>query len=343
MKKFTKGCLWTALILVIVGFVITCVCGVLGGFRQLRQLEDADGILYNPGGVFWRGSRDVGEDWSRQGYTRLLEGEENAAFSVPGSRLDLEVADCNLYLEESEDDRIQLYVEGDELRYYYMIDGETLRIRNEGFLLWGNHSWSDDIHIRIPKGYRFEEIGLTLGEGICRAPALQAGEIILEIGAGVCEVTEMTADQADISVGAGQVNIEDMTVETTEIVAGAGQIDIGRLTAETAEAEVGVGQFSVEKILASRLLDLEVGMGSAEVGGTITGNLSLECDMGETQMHLTGSEDDHSYDVECGMGEVTIGSNGHGGFAAKRTWNDGKKSCFEVNCNMGNVTITFEE
>lgn len=343
MKKFTKGCLWTALILVIVGLVMICVCGVLGGFRQLRQLEDADRILHNPGGIFWRGSRDVGEDWSKQGYTQLLAGEENAAFSVPSSRLDLDVADCNLYLEESEDDRIQLYVEGDELRYYWMTDGDTLCIRNEGFLLWGNHKLSDDIHIRIPKGYRFEKIELDLGAGVCRAPALQAGEILLEIGAGVCAVTEMTADQAYISVGAGQVNIEDMTVERAEIVAGAGQIDIGRLHAETAEAEVGAGRLSVEEISVSKLFDLEISMGSAEVGGTITGNLSLECDMGETQMHLTGSEDDHSYDVECGMGEVTIGSNGHGGFASKRSWNDGKNSCFEVNCNMGDVTITFEE
>ncbi len=343
MKKFTKGCLWTALILVIVGFVITCVCGVLGGFRQLSQLEDADRILRNPGGIFWRGSRDVGEDWSKQGYTQLLEGEENMAFSVPCSSLDLDVADCDLYLEESEDDRIQFYVEGDDLRYYWMTDGETLRIRNEGFLSWGSHHLADAVHIRIPKGYRFEEIEMDLGEGICRAPAMQADEILLEIGAGVCEVTEMTADHADISVGAGQVSVEAMTVETAQIMAGAGQIDIGRLRAETAEAEVGAGRFTVEELSVSRLLDLEISMGSAEMGGSIMGNLSLECDMGETVMHLTGSEDDHSYDVECGMGEVTIGSNGHGGFASKRSWNDGKKSCFEVNCNMGDVTITFEE
>ena len=56
MKKFTKGCLITALVLFIVGLIICGVGGLLGGFRELSEM---DGI----GSIPFRYYRNVESDW----------------------------------------------------------------------------------------------------------------------------------------------------------------------------------------------------------------------------------------------------------------------------------------
>ena len=61
MKKFTKGCLMTALVLFFVGLTISLVCGLLGGFRQLTEM----GLSDFPFGLY----RDFAGDW-RIGFFR---------------------------------------------------------------------------------------------------------------------------------------------------------------------------------------------------------------------------------------------------------------------------------
>ena len=70
MKKFTKGCLMTALVLFLVGLILSVVCGLLGGFRQLNKMGISD----------WPVSyyRNVAGDW---GFGR---------FRSPNGILDLE-------------------------------------------------------------------------------------------------------------------------------------------------------------------------------------------------------------------------------------------------------------
>ena len=62
MKKFTKGCLMTALILFIIGLILSIVCGLLGGFRELRKM----GIVY---GIPFVWDWDDDNDW-RIGFFR---------------------------------------------------------------------------------------------------------------------------------------------------------------------------------------------------------------------------------------------------------------------------------
>ena len=51
MKKFTKGCLLTALILFILGCAICVVCGILGGFRQIES-GSLNGVMGIPFGFY---------------------------------------------------------------------------------------------------------------------------------------------------------------------------------------------------------------------------------------------------------------------------------------------------
>lgn len=332
MKKFTKGCLMTALILFLVGIVICGVCGFLGGFRQIREMNGIGGIPFgyhkNANGNWQLGfihsNGEIGKDWEKERYLAISEGQGNGISMNADAftELDIELADCSLYLEEAKDDQIRVYVEGDDLRYYWLADGSTLCLRNAGKKK--NHM-NDEVHMSIPADHTFRELEIDFGAGVLTATTpLSAQEMEMAIGAGVCEIMEVSADEADIMVGAGQLIVSDLGVRTAEVT-------------------VGAGELTIENIVSNDKLDLSIGMGTATVGGTILGDLSLDCGMGNVTMALTGSEDDHSYEVEVAMGDVKIGHHGHGGLAASRSWNSGKDSRFDIECDMGNVTISFEE
>ncbi len=334
MKKFTKGCLTTALILFLMGIVICIVCGFLGGFRQLAEMDGIGGIPFgyhiddagdwhfgfvrsvNSGGK-------IGKDWEKERYLRLSEGKENEVSLQADSctELDIEVTKCDLYLEESKDDQIRVYVTGDTLRYYWLMDGSTLCLRNAG--RWTNHA-DDKIYLCIPAGKMFKEVEIEFGAGILNAVPLQTQTASIDVGAGVCTLQGIAADDADLNVGAGQLVVENLSVKEADV-------------------SVGAGELNVQGMAVSDVMDLEMNMGTAALEGALDGDLSLECGMGNVTMHLAGSEDDHSYDVECGMGDVQVGHQSHGGFAASKSWNSGKGSQFDIDCNMGNVVITFEE
>ena len=46
MKKFTKGCLITALIIFVLGCLLCVIGGLLGGFRQLSNINNIKGIPF---------------------------------------------------------------------------------------------------------------------------------------------------------------------------------------------------------------------------------------------------------------------------------------------------------
>lgn len=362
MKKFTKGCLMTALVLFLVGLVLSVVCGLLGGFRQLSEmgLSDSSFGVYRDADGDWR----IGFPWS--GYTRneleeieeiedigdvqttkdtrqstrqaiekkLKElegkGEQLALTADTLGSLEIDVEDCNVVIWKSNDKNVWFWVDGSSNPPRYTIENEggrnRLCIENEAEHHIGH--WrkgpNDTVYLRLPEGCMLEECEIDMGAGYMDSIFLNAGQVKVNLGAGLVETDGFEGEQISIILGAGELLAD-------------------RITAGKADFEIGAGHLSIGELAVSGETDVEVSMGAAEIAGTLSGNLDMECDMGEIVMRLTGSEDDHSYDVECGMGNVTVGNYSHGGFASQKSWNTGKGSEFDINCNMGNVTVTFEE
>lgn len=364
MKKFTKGCLMTALVLFLVGLMLCVVCGVLGGFRQLAQMDGIGSIPFVCGrddSGHWRigffrspgygrddledigdidvGDIDVGDidvgDTEDAGELerrlRKLDGkqEELALTAETLGSLEIDLVMCNLLIQESADEHVWILVEGDTNRPEYAIENDGNRSRlcienDEEYNYYWRSKPKDYVYLWLPKGCALKECEIYMGAGYMKSISLNA-------------------DQSHISVGAGLMEIAGLAGKEIILSADAGELLAGRVTAENGVLQIGAGHLSVEELSVSRNADISVGVGQCEIAGTITGDLDLDCDMGETMMRLTGSEDDHSYDVECGMGEVNVGSRSHSGVAVERSWNSGKDSEFDVDCNMGTVTITFEE
>lgn len=370
MKKFTKGCLMTALVLFLVGLVLSVVCGLLGGFRQLSEMGGWSTIPFS-----WY--RDVDGDWRigflrSTGYDRnnlenikeiadiealediediedieeirasidremestlkRLEGdkEQLALTAETLGSLEIDVEDCNVLILESPDAYVWFLVDGNANRPYYTIENEhgrsELSIENEVEHHFGN--WrkgaNDTVYLWLPKGCALEECDIEMGAGFMGSIFINARQMKVNLGAGLIETDGFEADKVSLLVGAGEILAD-------------------RITAREADFEIGAGHLAIDELTVSGEVDLEVSMGLAEIAGTLPGDLDMECDMGEIVMRLTGSEDDHSYNVECGMGSVSVGSYSRSGFATVKSWNGGKNSKFDINCNMGNVTVTFED
>lgn len=364
MKKFTKGCLMTALVLFLVGLVLSVVCGLLGGFRQLSEMggwhtiplswyRDVAGD-WRIG--FWRSTgydrnnlenieeiedledlEDIGEiratiDREMESTLKRLEGnkEQLALTAETLGSLDIDVEDCNVLILESEDAHVWFLVDGNANRPYYTIENEhgksELSIENEVEHHLGN--WrkgaNDTVYLWLPKGCMLEECDIEMGAGFMGSIFIHARQMKVNLGAGLIEADGFETDELSLLVGAGELLAD-------------------RITAGKADIEIGAGHLGIDELTVSGETDVEVSMGLAEIGGTLSGDLDMECDMGQIVMCLTGSEDDHSYNVECGMGSVSVGSYSRSGFATVKSWNSEKNSKFDINCNMGNVTVTFED
>lgn len=331
MNKFMKGCLMTALVMLIIGCVISGVCWLLGGYRQLEGIRDLTAIPFvsfrGEGGHwsigFFDDESEFGKDWEKERYLRIKDGETASYLASSFKELDVELGACTLYLQESADDQIYIAVEGNSLRHYYLVDGSTLRLRNAGRTkkIAGT---SDKVYLSVPTDFQFKEADVTIGAGRLEGGALLAEDVSMDVGAGECSMQEISGREVSLNLGAGKIQTE-------------------RLEAEELTLNVGAGEYKLEGVSVTEDMSLKLGMGNAEINGEIKGNMSVDCGMGSVDMRLAGSEDDHAYDVDCNMGNVEVGRKKLTGFSGSREWNSGRDSVYEIECSMGNVTISFEE
>lgn len=345
MKKFTKGCLLTALILFILGCAICVVCGILGGFRQIAS-GSLNGVMGIPFGFyrqadggfqfgFFNYEQERGDDfWEKENWqkTDVNDTKQKLAVTTDTFRhLEVTVTDCNFIIEESEDENVWLSVKGDTSKTYYKIEKDTvgkdiLTIENAGYHRFGNwrNGPNDTIRLYLP--------------GDC-----DLDSICIEMGAGYMETIPLKGDILEVNVGAGVCEAQGFEAETMNLLVGAGQIRTDGLRAQTADLEIGVGEMIVQGLDVNKLMEVELGMGNAEISGKATGRIDADCSMGDLTMHLTGSEDDYGFEVDCDMGNVTVGSHHYSSLSSSRSWNSNGRNQMELDCDMGNLTIIFQE
>lgn len=344
MKKFTKGCLITALILFIIGCIICGVCGILGGFRQIAS-GTLNGIMGIPFGFyrqadggwefgFFDSDREKEEDafWEKENWQQV-DGKDKQKLNVTVDTLRelyLEVSDCNLVIEDSSDEYVWLLV-NDGSRVYYKTEKDTvnkdiLSVRNHRYHRIGN--WrdrpNDTITLYLPKDCDLQMVSVYMGAGYMESVALKGNMMEINVGAGICEAKGFEADTVNLLVGAGQIKAD-------------------RLKADTAIIEVGAGEMIVQDVAVKEHTEVELSLGNAEITGTMTGQIDAECNMGNLTMRFTGSEDDYEFDVDCDMGDAKIGSRHFSGVSISREWNSDRDNRLDIDCAMGNLEVSFED
>ena len=180
----------------------------------------------------------------------------------------------------------------------------------------------------------------------------------IEFGAGVFEV--YYADVENIVVKG--TNVDELSVkvknETLKIgFAGDMDADIDIDTVEdrrlvviiptgtqfeAVDMEIGASQAEIREINAEEL-NITVGAGQANVDQISVSKLDIEVGLGQVNIALNGVQEDYNYNIECGMGSVTVGTVSYGGFAAEQSvTNEGATKDINVECGMGEVIIQFK-
>lgn len=334
MKKFTKGCLITALILFVFGCAFWGICGYMGGFRQLDNLNISSNRFFSLGwngfrwGYVWNDDDFFDDDgWSNSaGTPNLVEVGDMVQTGYHASDItdiDIELGGSNLFIKESDDDYVHIANHSDANTVKYALKGGTLKLYyGKTVQHWiGIGKNNGNIVLYLPKGMTLRSIDIEMGAGNMESIALAADEIDMEIGAGNFIIEGLVSNELDISVGAGNA-------------------EIGSINAGNASMEVGAGEIVADDMTVKNL-DLECGMGNSTMTGTITGNADIECGLGNVTLMLSGDVADYNYQVECAMGNITIGKDEYGGIINERNINNGSSKNIDIECATGNIAIAF--
>lgn len=184
----------------------------------------------------------------------------------------------------------------------------------------------------------------------------------LEVDAGACSVViqpgddfVVTSDTQTCSVknDGGKLEVEsphlmsgeititvprDVTLRDLEVSIGAGSLTVTDVACEKGDFEVSAGEMKLENVTITRESSFEVGMGTLEFSGSLTGKTDVECGMGTVTLNAARPAD-FGYEIEVGGGTVTLDGTSYSALGGKYVENRGAATFFEIECGMGEVTV----
>lgn len=136
---------------------------------------------------------------------------------------------------------------------------------------------------------------------------------------------------------------EDVKLQELEIEMGAGTVYLNRdIETEKLSVEMGAGEFDSKNPVTAEEADLEIGTGSMTFADLSAKKISGECGLGELDLTMTGTQEDYNYDLECGVGNLDVGSDSYSGLGREKSIsNTGADRKLDLECGMGNVSVNF--
>ncbi len=312
MKKFTKGALITTLVFVILGFTL-CAVGVGIGFHYTSIPKMiSDGVFNISSGWknwseawHWNDWDDDWESWDN-GSTEAFDFTKEECADIENLKM---LVECGVVeIEEAKENQgihveVKYRKENTKRDISVKVDGNTLCIEESGS---NKLVYNDNVHVvvQLPADMEFQEIELNNSAGeITVNHALHAENVSMIVGAGE-------------SVIDGELQISGTLYAQVD----AGEIDFGKISAKKIELNAGVGEIDVEKASADEVL--------------------LECGVGELNVTLDGREEDYSYQIDCGIGEVEIADRSYSGLGTTKEISGGSKMV-DIDCGVGEINVEF--
>lgn len=294
---------------VIKGFLITaCVCILVGIIMLI-------GVAASGGADVVAGALKEGVYFSENGFhvggsvifedtanMEFDEGKEMEFAAGEIKNLDIELGAGTFEIVEGDEDKI-IIRSAKKIRAAQ--SGSTLKIdtgKRVKVHFFGVTDEGNHVEITLPKDKEFHTIDLEIGAGTMNADALIGEELEVEIGAGEIIVDELACEKAKISVGAGKAVVDSGAAEE---------------------------------------LDLDVGMGELWYAGSLTGDLDADCGMGNMDIRLDAKEEDYDYQIDVGMGNITVGNSSYGGMAQSKDIDNDAEADMDLDCGMGNIKVHF--
>lgn len=316
MKKFMKVCGITALILLILGFVLALAAGTAEGAKSINEVVNrvTNGKVHvglgnsDEWGIFFSDNSELLYDIDETKFFdddyEIYRGDvDKYAVGSDISRLDIEAGGCAFYLEPSEDSNFYIESSGSG-KFQCFVKNETLYVKTSHTLKDRNEYGDFEIILYVPANYTFT--------------------------------------QADVELGAGYLGASELLADKVDLEAGVGQIEVNMLEADTCEIEVGMGEILLEDVQVTKM-DAEVGMGHLLLEGTILGDVEAECSMGSIELNLSGREEEFNYNIEAAMGNVSIGNSDYSGLAHDKAVRNSADKTMNIECAMGNIEVNFAD
>lgn len=320
MSKFVKCSLIVAGVFAALGVVFCLVSAILGGRsliyyarndsyveERIRVIGDVlEDFVYRIDGwhISWRDKNPEELTINDHMITSAGLEEHQPIEGIRNLNLTLGAGSFVIREKDTDDGMIDIYIQG-KGGCDYAQKGDTLYVEGfKGIKTIGTDLSENVITLIIPAGTSMDEVDI-------------------EVGAGVMEIVSLKAKEIDALIGAGELRIDQAQIQDFSAEVGAGRVEAYNMDVEEASLTLSMGECIYE--------------------GAISGNLDIECDMGNMEIFLSGHEDDYNYEIECGAGNVEIGGESYAALASERHINNGCHRDIEVECNMGNIEIQFKE
>lgn len=199
--------------------------------------------------------------------------------------------------------------------------------------------------------------GIHIGTGEEESGQLDISEKIekldVEFGAGVLDIRYGDVEQIHIDyeyVISFESSVKNGTLRLEGAI-GAGDNSDGALVIviprdmefDKVELEIGACEATIQDLVADEV-KVSVGVGEATIKNLSTQKLDAEAGVGKLTVELVGKQSEYSYNVDCGIGAVTIGDNSYGGLGASTSIKaDDAIGQIDVDCGIGEVKVIFTE
>nr|WP_303242798.1 DUF4097 family beta strand repeat-containing protein [uncultured Blautia sp.] len=307
MKKFTKGMLIAAGIFAAAGIGLTAAGGVMGAsMSELTGVNSLKRILWM---TEWDDDHDDYDD-----------------------------------IDDDDDDDYEDRVEHDGMEH-----SAEMGQKNMEPAAVGNESATDGIVYQL----KYQPTKLDI--------ELKYDELILEEGDSFCvRVYDDNGKNVTVKESSDTLKVrstkklsktrkvcisypEDVKLQELEIEMGAGTVYLNRdIETEKLSVEMGAGEFDSKNPVTAEEADLEIGTGSMTFADLSAKKISGECGLGELDLTMTGTQEDYNYDLECGVGNLDVGSDSYSGLGREKSIsNTGADRKLDLECGMGNVSVNF--
>lgn len=146
-------------------------------------------------------------------------------------------------------------------------------------------------------------------------------------------------EDASISTGAGKLSAKTLSANKVELKTGAGQVEFEHLEVNSdVKIKGGAGEITVLDGTLNNL-SLNLGVGEFNMTAKLKGESNLKFGVGQSYLTLIGSKNDYRFDVENGIGKISI-DNSSAAFYADA---GNGESLVKITGGVGETNIEFQE
>ncbi len=122
---------------------------------------------------------------------------------------------------------------------------------------------------------------------ICLPKKLELEDFNIDMGAGKLEIEELTSKRADFDLGAGSFTIDKINIS------------------EEFDLDGGAGNITIEEASLNDS-DIDLGIGVLNLNGELLGHSKIDGGVGSINITLVGNKEDYKFNLEKGVGRITI-------------------------------------